>query len=234
MTDGVPPVLQAASLKQGDKVAAKAGDASRRSACIAGGLIEAGLRSETSTTGHRGVPPVLQAASLKHVFGAVRSDLRRRRSACIAGGLIEATVRLDPLLRRRWRSACIAGGLIEARSIRHAIGLCAAGRSACIAGGLIEAEGRTAGTSRPRGVPPVLQAASLKRDAVEGTSEQGLEGVPPVLQAASLKHCRQHQGGDGRGRRSACIAGGLIEAPRPLWPARPRVPAFRLYCRRPH
>ena len=85
------------------------------------------------------VPPVLQAASLKQMNGDSQTGGTVSRSACIAGGLIEAQMALrNQLKRRKKRSACIAGGLIEA-----------------LAGPLVQ---------RPRagGVPPVLQAASLK------------------------------------------------------------------------
>ena len=65
-------------------------DAGVRSACIAGGLIEA--PSDRSSRGARPtcVPPVLQAASLKPLDGARFLPRGRSRSACIAGGLIEA------------------------------------------------------------------------------------------------------------------------------------------------
>ena len=64
--------------------------------------------------------------------------LTAARSACIAGGLIEAGCRTGTSIRSRRRSACIAGGLIEAAATRCRPPTCC-------------------------GVPPVLQAASLKR-----------------------------------------------------------------------
>ena len=106
------------------------------------------------------------------------------------------------------------------------------------------------------GVPPVLQAASLKRKVGE-PHPQIRRGVPPVLQAASLKPLGLKFGLFRLFERSACIAGGLIEA-QVAGPGRSlsaRVPpvlqaaslkhlgaggdaaqlrAFRLYCRRPH
>ena len=62
-----------------------------------------------------------------------------------------------------------------------------------------------------RGVPPVLQAASLKPVMPFGKRDQ-IRRVPPVLQAASLKLNHRHGCGGAFGERSACIAGGLIEA----------------------
>ena len=60
-------------------------------------------------------------------------------------------------------------------------------------------------------VPPVLQAASLKRLDVVGRVLARVR-VPPVLQAASLKHLVPGLPPHAPDGRSACIAGGLIEA----------------------
>ena len=85
------------------------------------------------------VPPVLQAASLKRGHtGGFYPRAYLTRSACIAGGLIEA-----------------AGVPSASHSPQS--------RSACIAGGLIEAAGPFGPVILAERVPPVLQAASLKR-----------------------------------------------------------------------
>ena len=133
-----------------------------------------------------GVPPVLQAASLKPRDVGELPHFGAGRSACIAGGLIEASAGSSaPSSPGARRSACIAGGLIEATT---------AGRTYLMA---------------RAGVPPVLQAASLKQIA-ERADGAFRRGVPPVLQAASLKlRCRTI----------------IMTFP---------ITAFRLYCRRPH
>ena len=112
---------------------------------------------------------------------------RRARSACIAGGLIEASSAVPSPARYQERSACIAGGLIEARSTATRFR-----RSFCR-------------------VPPVLQAASLKQRNQKHLVAFA-RSVPPVLKAASLKQAGLRASGSSAGVRSACIAGGLIEA----------------------
>ena len=84
----VPPVLQAASLKQLDACLFRR-KGELRSACIAGGLIEASRAARLEGEGRR-VPPVLQAASLKLEYKGSGVTPLMERSACIAGGLIEA------------------------------------------------------------------------------------------------------------------------------------------------
>ena len=82
----------------------------------------------------------------------------------------------------RRRSACIAGGLIEAAPA-SIIMISVSPRSACIAGGLIEATRPATARRRASGVPPVLQAASLKR--LQGAVELVL------LEAAFRLYCRR-------------------------------------------
>ena len=61
-----------------------------RSACIAGGLIEAVMTPVRRYSVTPRVPPVLQAASLKRTSHVFVETPPSSRSACIAGGLIEA------------------------------------------------------------------------------------------------------------------------------------------------
>ena len=91
---GVPPVLQAASLKRGERTVLVGDDG--------------------------GVPPVLQAASLK-LGAASENRLRQvRRSACIAGGLIEAAGAGEPLaiLQGRVPPVLQAASLKRVRPLR--------------------------------------------------------------------------------------------------------------------
>ena len=105
-------------------------------------------------------------------------------------------------------------------------------RSACIAGGLIEAVPARRSDRVSARVPPVLQAASLKRKGLERATG-GAEGVPPVLQAASLKRMTRR-----RPARSPAGVPPVLQAaslkPDDEMDRERNGEAFRLYCRRPH
>ena len=189
--------------------------ANARSACIAGGLIEAtGGRTRCRRRRAR-VPPVLQAASLKPPALPRHPRSALARSACIAGGLIEARGPCSaPSPSRSPRSACIAGGLIEATwAAPDPIAWPA--RSACIAGGLIEATARPGGWPPATGVPPVLQAASLKLH-VDDQFRRRVRCVPPVLQAASLKQRLRRIPGQGDARVPPVLQAASLKPPEHL------------------
>ena len=191
-------------------VAARTYERSGRSACIAGGLIEAGRSDRGDRHAVAGVPPVLQAASLK--LPPPRGMLRQSSSG--VPPVLQAAS-----LKRGGPERCCSGSRGGVPPVLQAASL--------------KLEHPCHSFPSRLGVPPVLQAASLKHAAAERLV-RGDEGVPPVLQAASLKHTDRGAWLPGHVRRSACIAGGLIEAEKgPPFPSI-FIVAFRLYCRRPH
>ena len=145
---------------------------------------------------------------------------QRRYSASLGGGLIEARRPCILLEIGAAYSASLGGGLIEARGAASGVSGQVGIPPLWEAASLKRRRGRRARRGRRR-IPPLWEAASLKRNGARGHLLD-FRGIPPLWEAASLKPPPPLPTRTLNGSYSASLGGGLIEARRRGGGLRPR------------